>query len=199
MTDYSSYTDQKLVYSLKTGDEQAFAQIYDRYKIQLATNLLRMLKSQELAEEVLQDLFLSLWEHRKRIDPDQPIAGYLYRIAVNKTKNIYRKVANDRRMRDYILAHFESAYNNVESYISGKEYREALSGLLDQLPPQQKLVYTLCKLEGKSYREVSGLLHISETTVNSHIRNANAFLRAQLNGNPELIGLFMSILIVQGL
>ncbi len=199
MESLNNLTDEELVDLLNQGSGAAFTAIYDRYKVQLASNLLRMLKSADLAEEVLQELFMSLWEHRERIDRQQSVAGYLYRSAVNMSKNVYRKVAGDQRMREQLLLHFEYAQRSVDDYIHGKEAREALDRLINQLPPQQRQVYCLCKLEGKSYKEVSQLLNITETTVNSHIRNANKFLRGQLGNHPELIAVLLTTLMVQAI
>src|SRR5690606_3156411 len=134
------------------GSEAAFTVLYDRYKVQLAANLLRLLKSEALAEDVLQELFMALWERRETIDASQSVIGYLYRAAVNMAKNVYRQIAGDQRMREQLLAHFDEVQHVVDDYIQGKEAGEALRQVIDQLPPQQKRVYTLCKLEGKSYQ-----------------------------------------------
>lgn len=192
-------TDSDLTNQLKQGSEAAFEALYDRYKGQLSANLMRMLKSPELTEELLQDLFMTLWEHREGIDPDQPIGGYLYRIAVNKVKNTYRKMANDRQMRAQLGQYFEQIYDGVDTYIHGKELHTAVQGLLAKLPPQRRLVYTLFKIEGKSYKEISAQLQISEGTVNSHIRNANKFLKTQLVNRPDLMGLFIALMMFKGI
>lgn len=175
-------TDSELVCLLNKGDQDAFMEIYRRYKRPLTMNLLRVLKDPDLVEEVLQDLFLTIWEKRSQIDASQSIAGYLYRAAVNRSKNIFRRMAYDQQMRNAVFAKIEENHTNaVEDWMDEKEIKQLLDDLLNRLPPQQQKVYRLCKLEGMSYKEVSQALSISETTVNTHIRNANRFLRGEID------------------
>lgn len=187
MKNLRNHTDEALVILLNDDDEKAFLEIYDRYKNELAAHLVRLLRSYELAEEVLQEVFMMLWEKRHTMDASKSVPAYLYRSAINKSKNVFRKLANDSRLREEFLTYFRSTDNNmVEEWIEHKDTQQLLQTLLDRLPPQQKKVYELCKLEGLSYKEVSERLKISITTVNSHIRNANIFLKGELKNQTEL-------------
>lgn len=198
MKHLKNHTDEALVILLNNDDEKAFLVIYDRYKDELAAHLIRLLHSYELAEEVLQDVFMMLWEKRHDMDASKSVPAYLYRSAINKTKNVFRKLANDSRMREEFLTSFRTANTNmVEEWIENKEVQQLLQALLDRLPPQQKKVYMLCKLDGLSYKEVSEELKISITTVNSHIRNANIFLRGELKNQSELSGfLYIALILI---
>lgn len=179
-------SESELVSLIHQGSEEAFMEIYHRYKDRLAINLLRVLKDSFLVEEVLQELFLMLWEKRQQLDPQLSVGGFLFRSASNRTKNIFRQIAYDVRMREVIWKRMEEKQRDSEvDWLEKKEAKEALHALLDRLPPQQQKVYRLCKLEGFSYKEVSEKLAISETTVNSHIRHANRFLRREID--PLLI------------
>lgn len=197
MRSLKNHTNEALVALLNKGNEKAFMEIYDRHKNQLASNLVRLLNSRELAEDVLQEVFMILWERRREIDASRSVSAYLHRSAVNKTKNIFRKVANDKRLRNEFSQQFKAAQNNiVETWIEDKEIKQFLHTLLDRLPAQQKKVYMLCKLEGLSYKEVSYKLKISVTTVNSHIRNANIFLKKELQNQTDLSSFFYIALAV---
>jgi len=197
MKDLKNHTDEALVVLLNNDDQKAFLEIYDRYKNELARHLVRLLRSYELAEEVLQDVFMMLWEKRHDMDASRSVPAYLYRSAINRTKNVFRKIANDNRLREEFLRRFTASGKNVvEEWIENKEVGQALYALLDRLPPQQKKVYVLCKLDGLSYKEVSEQLKISITTVNSHIRNANLFLKSELKNQSELSGFLYAALIL---
>lgn len=197
MKHLKSHTDEALVVLLNNDDERAFLEIYDRYKDELATHLIRLLHSSELAEEVLQEVFIMLWEKRHDMDASKSVPAYLYRSAINKTKNVFRKIANDNRLREEFLTYCRTANSNiVEEWMENKEIQQLLQTLLDRLPPQQKKVYMLCKLDGLSYKEVSEKLKISITTVNSHIRNANIFLKGELKNQSELSGFLYTALIL---
>ncbi|QBQ40631.1 RNA polymerase sigma-70 factor [Sphingobacterium psychroaquaticum] len=184
--------ERELVYRLKQGDHDAFEQIYHIYKDRLIGNLLRILKSRELVEEQVQDLFLNIWKGRDQIDCEKPFKAYLFAIAVNMAKNVIRRAYYDKRMRAALQPIEQRIYMHVEEHICSAENKQILNSLLDKLPPQRRTVFTLCKLEGKSYKEVSELLHISENTVNDHIRKANLTLR-QLHNSADSIGFLFAI------
>lgn len=197
MKSYHTIDEKELLIGLREGNKSAFEEIYDRYKIKLTGNLLRMLKSQELVEDVMQDIFMGLWVNRKNIDPERSLKPYLFRIAANKAKDIFRKAGNEQKFRKFLLPHWQEDYNHIEELLNNRENQELLQSLLDRLSPQQKTIYILCKIEGKSYREVSDALQISETTVNTHIRNANVVLRDLTTKDPEFLsGMFGLFLIL---
>lgn len=197
MLNLVNLSDSELVCLLNQGSEEAFMEVYHRYKTHLASNLMRILKDEELVEEVMQDLFLTIWEKRSQLDPEQSIAGYLYRAAVNRSKNIFRRMAYDQQMRLAVWAKMEqNQTNTVQDWIEQKEIKQTLNKLLDRLPPQQQRVYRLCKLEGMSYKEVSQKLAISETTVNTHIRNANRFLQGEIGRISDPASLFVSLFLL---
>ncbi len=183
-------SEVELIVMLNRNSEEAFLEIYRRNKDKIAGHLLRLLKSPALVEEVLQEVFLVLWEKRQALNKEQNLSGYLYRVAVNKSKNIFRRLAYDKRMRaDFLENIYGPAENPIEAWLEDKDTKRVLDALLDTLPPQQRKVFILCKLEGLSYKEVSEQLQISETTVNSHIRNANKSLRLEIRRVPGLSAL----------
>jgi len=181
------YSDERyLLEQLRKGNHDAFVEIYHRYKLRLAGNLLRMLKSPELAEELLQELFVRLWTHRQQIDLNQPIKSYLFRIGENLVRDTFRRAAKDKRMQQHLLAATSYTYPHVEELVISSETKTELYQAIEMLPPKRREVFILCKLESKSYEEVSKLLNISPGTVNDHIRKANRFLRQYLTAQVDL-------------
>lgn len=181
----SESEEKDLLIKLRDGDHATFGHIYHTYKRQLLGNLYKILKDRAVVEELVQDLFMNLWSNRTNIDPEKPIKAYLFRIAANLAKNTIRSAYYDQRMRAVMMAASKASYTHIEEQLFQQENRALLNQLLDKLPPKRREVYTLCKLEGKSYKEVSQLLRISEVTVNDHINKANAYFR-QINTNPLL-------------
>lgn len=194
MTEDPDNLEYNLLLRLRNDDHEAFSVIYDIYKLQLTANLLRLLRSADLAEEVIQDTFVSLWENRNQINISKPLKPYLYTIAANKTRNVFRKAASDTKLKGKLLSFFDESYNPILDNIFKKEYALHLENLLGKLTAQQQMVYRLCKLEKKSYQEVSEILGISEGTVNVHIREANKKLKALLTENSDLIFILLLIL-----
>lgn len=189
------YDELELLPRLRSGDRVAFDIVFHKYKSQMAKNALRLLKSPELAEDLLQELFIRLWEQRSRIDPDRPLATYLYKIASNLAYDYFRKAERDQKLREQLLSISPVAYEPIEKAINEKESRLALERALSMLPEQQRIVFTLCKIEDKSYQEVAELLNISTGTVNNHLTRANTSLRALLQKSQVPSFLLASILL----
>ncbi|WP_257669112.1 RNA polymerase sigma factor [Parapedobacter tibetensis] len=192
----TSATDERdLLLRLRDGDHHAFSHLYHQYSPALIANLIKLLKNDVLVEEVLQETFMALWEKRGEIDPDKPVAGYLFRISANKAKNLFKRAVHDEKMRAYFQPVIAGGYEQIETQLFQKENEKLLHGLLSKLPAKQREVYTLCKLEGLSYREVAECLGISESAVNAHIQRANAFLKEQLVNYPQFMLLLFAVLI----
>ncbi len=187
--------ERALLLRLREGDHQAFGSLFSIYSPIITGHLLRLLKAPELVEEILQDTFLSLWECRERIDPDKNIKAYLFRISINKARDLFRRAMQDKQIRALLYRTVSEGYEHIETELIRRENRDLLSRLLDRLPERQRKVYVLCKVEGLSYREVSDRLGISENTVNSHIRRANALLKQYLSNTSEVTILLVLFLI----
>lgn len=168
--------ERALLIELKSGSQQAFAVLYDQYSKRIYQNSLRLTKQAEIAEELLQDTFFRVWEKRGLIDLDKPFQSYLFRIAANLAYDHFRRVAKDQRLSERLLALVEE-HNPIEALIESKENRYLIESSLQSLPPKRREIFKLCKLEGKSYAEVSALLGISESTINDHIVKATKSLR----------------------
>lgn len=177
--------ERALLQQLRNGDHAAFRVIYNQYKLRLAGGLLRMLKSPGLVEEVLQELFVRLWEHRDRIDVSRPIKAYLFTIGENLVRDTFRKVAKDKKLQENMLLAMDEMYWHVEERMVASEVKSELHRVIDLLPPKRRQVYKLCKLEEKSYEEVGRELKISPGTVNDHMKKANAFVKDYLTKHPE--------------
>lgn len=175
------FNEVEILIRLRAGDARAFSELYSRYKYRIAANLLKLLKSEELAEEVLQELFVKVWDTRHLLDPERSFRAYLFRIAENMVIDYYRKASRDKKIRDQLTASHSEIYSHIEETIFTKESALLLQGAIDLLPPQRRQVFTLCKLEGHSYKEVSELLGISHSTINDHLLKANRFLKQHFN------------------
>ncbi len=171
-------TEEKaLLERLRHGDHRAFERIYHAHNKILIGSLFRLLKSPELVEEIMQELFLRLWQYRERIDPEKTIKPYLFKIAAGIAQDIFRKAKSERRYYDYLTHSFSESHTPLDDLIRREDYSEQLDKILRLMPEKQRKVYTLCKLEGLSHEEVSNMLGIAKGTVNAHMRKANLFLK----------------------
>ena len=185
--------EQALLTQLQEGDATAFDQLYFRYSNRIYGRLLRMTKSVEVSEELLQDVFMKVWEHRDRINPALPFRAYLFRIAENLISDYYRRAAKDRRVYEHLLrvgtAHEQPFDEACEHQLYQKKL-DRLQEALGRLPGKCREVYTLCKIEGKSYREVALQLDMSTATISNHMTKANKLLRLHLN-IPAIVALII--------
>lgn len=184
--------EKAVLSQLRDGSYEAFEYIYHRYKVRLAASMLRLLKSTDFVDDLLQELFVRLWEHRESINPEQPIKAYLFRIAENLVYDTFRRLSKDRRLQDQLFHAMEEIGADIEKQFFMQEDRQAIEAVIAMLPPKRRQVFTLCKLESKSYEEVSSLLNISLSTVNDHIYKANQFLKQHLANH--MVSLFSIVI-----
>lgn len=173
--------EKSLLLQLKQGDYYAFTQLYHRYSLRLLGRIVRLVKSEEVAEELLQNLFVKIWEKREQIDPDKLLKPFLFTIAHNLVYDHFRKVAQNERFRHEFIQSYAEGYKHIEEELVYKQSEEKIMDAIKSLPPQCQRVFVLFKIEGKSYAEICELLNISKSTVNNHLTKANALLKQNLS------------------
>ena len=190
-SDRFAVDEQQLLKALAEGDPDAFTTLYHRYGARLHAHLLRMIKSEELSKEIFQEIFMKIWEYRDRIDSDRPFGPFLYRIAENKVYDHFCKIAREKRMAGSLLAASLASHTDTEDRMLYQESLGLINRAIDQLPPARKQIYLLCKVEGRSYEEIAGMLGISTSTVNDHIVKANRYLRKVLADHADTVILWI--------
>jgi len=178
--------DGLLLAQLRGGSEKALGTLYKRHRERLYTSVRHLIKSHELAEEILQDVFVKVWLHREAIDLSKSFSAYLNTIARNAVYDCFRKIASDRaKVEQLALTMADHEPEAVESLIAWKEVQSHLDDILALLPEKCREVYVLCKIEGRSHEEVAKMLNLSKSTVSNHITKASRIVRA--NWNPEYL------------
>jgi RNA polymerase sigma-70 factor (ECF subfamily) len=174
----SEEPDETLAARIREGDREAFRHFYDRHHAALFRYLRRRGMSTAEAEDLVQRAFLYIWEHRRRIDPDQSLRGYLFRIGYTRMLNHLRDApphdaeeAPDAQPASTPTPEAEAAYRDL---------REALDAAIDRLPERRRTVFELCFVEDLTYREAADALDISPKTVETHMRQAFQALREAL-------------------
>lgn len=168
-----AHIDEKdLLLRLRAGDQIAFERLYRRYSKPLYWKLQRLVKDSAEADELLQDLFVKVWEKREQIIIQQSFEAYLYRIAQRMVVDYFRKLARQSRMQQQVQLSSDGMTEHVEEYISAKETQKLLDDAIAQLPEQRRRAFTLCKIEGKSHQEAAEIMNISPNTVHNHLVKA---------------------------
>jgi RNA polymerase sigma-70 factor (family 1) len=180
MSALSSSDEKELLLLLSAGDSKAFELLYHQYKDPIYSNLLKLVRTKDTAEEVLQDVFYKVWANREQLADMQSFSGYLYRMSANRVTDFYRRAAQDRKLQEQLIYTMTELYDHVEESIDYKESNALLEQAISALPPQRKLIFNLCKIEGKSYEEVGQLLGISTSTINSQMVKASKSIKEHL-------------------
>ncbi|PGH38109.1 MAG: hypothetical protein CRN43_17215 [Candidatus Nephrothrix sp. EaCA] len=164
-----------LLNGLRAGDKVAFKRLYEYYYPKLIGFSLRIVKSPELAADIVQDVFANLWDNRSSLPAEMNFNAYIYTLAKNRSINMIKQSVNHSRIAYEILVHTYSKYiASSEDFFSQKDYFEIL---LSQLPEQQSKVFQLCKLEGFSYNDAARELNISPGTISVHMVKAMKNIR----------------------
>lgn len=181
MNIYDSISDQELLSSLKDGDRIAFNILYNRYWKKTLTVALHKVNDVPEAESIVQDIFLSLWKRRDQLDINSNFNNYLMASVKYRVIKYLNKQRNKRIYEEQAIASTELFDDSTQEHLEFEELRQRLQALVEQLPETCQLIYRLNKDEGKSYKEISVQLSISEKSVDGHLSRAKKVLWSGLN------------------
>lgn len=158
------------------GSKKAFNQLFDLYWEKLFATAFSKLQDYDLAEELVQNLFVEIWEKRSQIDIKTSIQNYLF--ASLKYK-IFRVINNQSKF-DGLAEYKMQNVNQVDEYIDFTELQDLLESSISILPEKCQIIFKLRKLEDKSVKEISLELNLSESTINNQLTKANKIVRENL-------------------
>jgi RNA polymerase sigma-70 factor (family 1) len=187
MSKFSEMIDKQLVELIRQDDLAAFQEIYKRYWKTLYGAAFKRLKSKELSEEVVQELFTNLWIKRQSLVIKTELSNYLFSSVSHFVIDQYRKeLIKQRYSESFKLAHSEFD-NSTEEEITLKELKSTIAIEVSHLPDKCRSVYELSRVENKSNKEIANYLGISEKTVENHLTKALKRLRLGLSHYYYLI------------
>jgi RNA polymerase sigma-70 factor (family 1) len=180
MADYSKYNDEELFDLLKQDDQKAYLEIYDRYKILLQNHAIRKLPDMNDVEDVLQELFIDLWDKRSAIHLTTGLVNYLYTAMRNRIFNLFYKRQREGNYLNSLAAAIDKGEYVTDLSLREKEYTEIIKSEIDALPPRMREVFLLHRNEGLTYKEIAEQLGTSELTVATQIKKSLKTLRLRL-------------------
>jgi len=181
MSKYDGFSDRELIALLQENDEGALRAIYDIHIRQLHYFVLKTAKSRELAEDVVQDVFIKVWDNRFQIDSTQPFKPYLYTIAKRHLLNLLKRIQQESGIIEEIRKYTHHIENTTDLEIDFEESNTLVNEAVSKLPRQCRAVFLKCKIQGLSYRQAAEELGITEGTVNSQMVKALKNIRAYIN------------------
>lgn len=180
MPAYSSFSDLELTIMLKSGDHAAFNEIYKRFQGLLYIYACKVVKNDEEAEDIVQEIFLYLWDKRSIIIFKSGLAVYLYTAVRYKFFNLldHKKVRTD--YKDSLRHFLDQGVTLTDHYIREKELSKLIEAEINALPHKMREIFELSRKHNLSRKEISEKMNISEKTVKNQINNALKILRSRL-------------------
>lgn len=168
--------DIVLASGIRKGDSEAFALFFKKYRRIVYYFSLKYLSDPDESEELVQAVFVSIWEHRRLIDKSKSLKNYLYRSVVNAIYNSLKKRAIRRA---YIIKELSKPEGSTDPYsqIIDNDLKEKLEKIIGFLPPQQQKILNYRRLEGLSSEDIAQKLNISVRTVENQIYRATILLK----------------------
>ena len=186
INDLSGKKDKELVELLMGGSQLAFGELYVRYKDELYYSCKQYLNDNTGAKDVVQDIFMQVWETRESLNAELSFSGYIHTLARNRILNMFRQLGVHSRFARYILDNEKDLSNETEDTILNNDYAALLNGILDSLSPRQKEVFRLSRIDGLKYKEISEILHISIPAVQKHASIALEKIKEHLKQHANI-------------
>lgn len=180
MSVYSKYADNDLINLLKEDDQLAFTEIFERYSKILINHAYKMLGDQDEASDVVQEVFLTIWNKRNEISLTGSLSSYLYKATKNKILNhiAHEKVVS--RYAESISNFIENVYVVADSKLREEELEAIIAKEVALLPEKMREVFLLRKVEELSYDEIAIKLNITNKTAKQQVYNSLKILREKL-------------------
>lgn len=173
--------DRILLEKLKSGDIACFELLYSKYSGKLYNYILSLSKSDfYLTEEIVQNVFVKIWEIRQHINTEGSFNSFVYTVGRNMFLNVVKNRLQEHLYHDYVVDHENVLENSVEKEIEYKMLEEQIGRLIEQLPPARRNIYILSRIKNLPNKEIAALLNISENTVESQLNKATQFMRKNL-------------------
>lgn len=188
MRKYNPGEEKKVLELLAQGNEFSFTLLFDHYRGRIFSVALKFLKSRELAEEVVQEVFLKIWSRREDLASVLNFEAYLFTVARNLIFDLIKDMAKETTTRNDFINRIQQTISADQDLIE-EQYHALLNEAVSQLPPQQKQIFRLAKVEGLSHQAIAEQLHLSRLTVKTHMAKALQSIRQNLQHHIITISL----------
>ena len=195
MAEQPAYNDKEMIRRLKKGNIEAFNQIFYAYSSKLYHFAYGYLKSKEDAEEMVQEIFLKIWDKRTNIKEEYQFRSYLFSIAFNYIKKYFRSEALINKYIEFATPDNPETEQTHED-VNYASLKLMVDQLVERMPEKRKAVFIKSRFEGKNAKDISEEMNISQSTVENHLNQALRFLRQHLK-DEALAGLLFFWLFIQ--
>jgi RNA polymerase sigma-70 factor (family 1) len=166
------HNEKHLLLQIADGSHTAFRTLFDAYYNKVYSYAFKVVQSAALAEEAVQEVFMKIWINREQLGQIDNFGGYVRIMARNQTLQILKRLALEAHCHSIKNIDWTELHKETESYINYNDTKRLLDKAVNTLPPQQRLIYTMCQIDGMRHKEVASRLSISHLTVKAHLRQA---------------------------
>lgn len=177
---YNSLSDLELMNLLKSGNQDAFAEIYERYFGPLYLHAYKRIRDKDEARDLVQELFSHLWSKRDTLEPRTSFSNYLYTWVRNSILNIIAHKIVEEKYLSSLPGWINDAESLTDHRVRERQLAAIIEKEIDALPPRMRAVFELSRKSNMSYKEIAEKLEITEQSVRSHVKNALKILRMKL-------------------
>ncbi|MFA6275397.1 MAG: RNA polymerase sigma-70 factor [Pedobacter sp.] len=178
--DYDSLADHELAELLSEQDRNAFAQIFKRYNSILLIHAYKKLEQQEVAEDIVQEVFSTLWQKRESISVATNLSGYLYTAVKNRALDVIARQRTESRYVDSLKYFVENGVALTDHLVRERQMKEIIEREIGRLPLKMRRVFELSRNQHLSHKEIASQLNLSEHTVTDQIKKALKILRTRM-------------------
>lgn len=172
---------EKWIKEIRNGSKRSFKKLFETYYSPLLQFAYRYVNSRSVAEGVVQDVFLWIWENRNNWEVQGQLKTYLFKSVKHQAIDYLRhERTRDKYQRQFSETRAQSVPPEMPAENKESDFVKAVQELIEELPQRPRMVYKLSRLEGLTYREIAEVLDISPKTVESHISRALDYLRTNL-------------------
>lgn len=188
--EYFPENETKSISEIRSGSEAAYRSVYLYYYERLCVYVLNFTSNREVAEDVVQEVFLKLWTRRKQLRPEGSLNGYLYTLTYHEFVNTCRKnKQRDKELEAFRLRSLSELLESNEEVFQQK--LERIKKAIEELPPRCREIFILNKLHGMRHKEIAKRLDISVKTVENQIGKAMSQLRKRVASDSLMLLFFL--------
>lgn len=189
--------NNSLITRLQNDDKKAFNELYRKYHSAIYYNILKLTRDAIVAEDIVQEVFIALWEKRHNLDIEQGISGWLFVVSYNKSITYLKRKLKESLAQTVLQQNIENITDAGNSLANTQI--SILEKAIEQLSPQKRRVFELCKLQRRTYTEVADELQISKHTVKEYLSGAVVSIKNYVKQYPEYSVIFFSALYLRPL
>jgi RNA polymerase sigma-70 factor (ECF subfamily) len=189
--------NNELIERVQNDEKEAFDELYRKYHSAIYYNILKLTRDAIVSEDIVQEVFITLWEKRHDLNIEQGISGWLFVVSYNRSISYLKRKLKESLARTALQQNIENTTDAENSFTSTQ--MSILEKAIEQLSPQKRRVFELCKLQRKTYAEAADELQISKHTVKEYLSGAVISIKNYVQQYPEYSVIFFSAIYLRPL